>query len=129
MKRAVASALLLVLTVPAGYAHHSITAMYAEESRITLEGEVTQFEFRNPHPVIHLAVAGKDGRREEWLLEWSSKTRLDSRGYTATVLKPGDRVVVTGGPARDGSKGLFVGRLQRPADGFEYVSSRFMPER
>ncbi len=129
MKRVLPTVLLFLAGLRSSQAHHSITAMYAEEARITIEGEVTQFEFRNPHPVIHLAVAGKDGRREEWLLEWSSRTRLDSRGYTATVLKPGDRVVVTGGPARDGSKGLFVGRLQRPADGFEYVSSRFMPER
>lgn len=129
MKHALPAVVLFAAGVPAAFAHHSITAMYAEESRITLEGEVTQLEYRNPHPVIHLAVVGKDGARSEWLLEWSSKTRLDSRGYTASVLKPGDRLVVTGGPARDGSRGMFVGRLQRPADGFEYVSTRFTADR
>ena len=129
MKRALFAAVVFAAGLPASVAHHSITAMYAEESRITLEGEVTQLEYRNPHPVIHLAVVGKDGVKTEWLLEWSSKTRLDSRGYTASVLKPGDRLVVTGGPARDGSRGMFVGRLQRPADGFEYVSTRFTADR
>jgi len=129
MKRVLLAAFVFTASLPASFAHHSITAMYAEESRITLEGEVTQLEYRNPHPVIHLAVVGKDGAKSEWLLEWSSKTRLDSRGYTASVLKPGDRLVVTGGPARDGSRGLFVGRLQRPADGFEYTFSRFTANR
>jgi hypothetical protein len=129
MNRALLAVIVYAAGLPASFAHHSITAMYAEESRITLEGEVTQFEFRNPHPVIHLAVVGKDGVKSEWLLEWSSKTRLDAKGYTATVVKPGDRLVVIGGPARDGSKGLFVGRLQRPADGFEYVSTRFTADR
>jgi hypothetical protein len=125
MKRVLLAVVVFTAGLPASFAHHSITAMYAEESRITLEGEVTQFEFRNPHPVIHLEVVGKDGIKSEWLLEWSSKTRLDSKGYAANVVKPGDHLIVTGGPARDGSKGLFVGRLQRPADGFEYVSTRF----
>ncbi len=129
MKRVLLGVFVFASGLPVGLAHHSITAMYAEESRITLEGEVTLFEFRNPHPVIHLAVVGKDGLKSEWLLEWSSKTRLDSRGYSATVVKPGDRLIVTGGPARDGSRGLFVARLERPADGFEYVSTRFAPAR
>ena len=129
MKRVLLAAFVFTASHPASFAHHSITAMYAEESRITLEGEVTQLEYRNPHPVIHLAVVGKDGAKSEWLLEWSSKTRLDSRGYTASVLKPGDRLVVTGVPARDGSRGLFVGRLQRPADGFEYTARRVTANR
>ena len=81
MKRVLLAAFVFTASLPASFAHHSITAMYAEESRITLEGEVTQLEYRNPHPVIHLAVVGKDGAKSEWLLEWSSKTRLDSRGY------------------------------------------------
>jgi hypothetical protein len=129
MKRILLAVVVFAAGLTSSFAHHSITAMYAEEARITIEGEVTSFEFRNPHPVIHLAVQAKDGSKEQWQLEWSSKTRLDSKGYAANVVKPGDRLVVTGGPARDGSKGLFVGRLQRPADGFEYVSTRFNPAR
>jgi hypothetical protein len=129
MKRMLLALVVFAAGLAPSFAHHSITAMYAEEARITLEGVVTLFEFRNPHPVIHFAVVGKDGLKSEWLLEWSSKTRLDSKGYAADVVKPGDRLIVTGGPARDGSKGLFIGRLQRPSDGFEYVSTRFTPDR
>jgi hydrogenase maturation factor len=37
---------------------------------------------------------------------------------TAETLKPGDRVVVTGSPARGGADGLYVRQLDRAADGF-----------
>lgn len=118
---------LLGLSAASSDAHHSIAAMYAREAPVTVSGVVTAFEFRNPHPLIHLEVDGKGGLKERWTVEWSSRTRLEGRGYTPGTLKPGDQIVVTGGPARDGSKGLFVSRLQRPADGFEYVSSQAAP--
>ncbi len=113
-----------LIAAGSGDAHHSISAMYARENAITVEGVVTRFEFINPHAIVHLEVATKDGGREQWTIEWSSRTRLSARGYTDGTLKTGDRILVTGGPARDGSKGMFVGRLERPADGFEYISSQ-----
>lgn len=128
MKNArLAAGVLLGLGAASSGAHHSITAMYAREKPVTLTGVVTAFEFRNPHPLIHIEVESGNGAREQWTVEWSSRTRLEGRGYTDDTLKPGDRIVITGGPARDGSKGLFVSRLQRPADGFEYVSSQAQP--
>jgi len=105
-------------------AHHSIAAMYAREKSITLTGVVTRFEFVNPHPIVHLEATREGGNKESWTLEWSSKSRLDARGFTAETLRPGDEIVVSGGPARDGSRALFVGQLKRPADGFEYTSSQ-----
>jgi len=120
VKRAGVAAVLLGLAATAT-AHHSITAMYAREKPVTITGTVTAFEFRNPHPLVHLEVEGQAGK-ERWAVEWSSRTRLEGRGVTSETLQAGDRIVVTGGPARDGSRGLFVARLKRPADGFEYVS-------
>lgn len=122
-----AAGVLLALGAGTSGAHHSISAMYAREAPVTVTGVVAAFEFRNPHPLIHLDVESGNGARERWTVEWSSRTRLEGRGYTGDTLKPGDRVVITGGPARDGSKGLFVSRLQRPADGFEYVSNQAQP--
>lgn len=120
--RCIGAAGFLVLLSGAAGAHHSISAMYAREMPVTVTGSVAAFEFRNPHPVIHLDVVAADGATERWVVEWSNRTRLAGQGVTAETLKTGDRIVVTGGPARDGSKGLFVARLQRPADGYEYVS-------
>jgi Family of unknown function (DUF6152) len=119
----IAVAVLVGLISPlTGNAHHSIAAMYARESGITLQGKITRLEYINPHAVIHLEATSATGQKETWVIEWSSRTRLDARGYTAETLRAGDNVVISGGPARDGSKRLFVSKLVRPADGFEYVS-------
>ena len=118
------AAIAALLGSAAGFAHHSISAMYARENSVTLEGKVIRFEYVNPHPNIHLETQAAAGEAQTWVIEWSSRNRLDSRGYTAETLRPGDLVVIRGAPARDGSKRLFVSKLVRPADGFEYVSSR-----
>ena len=39
---------------------------------------------------------------------------------TAETLKPGDRLVVTGSQSRTEPRNLYVRKLVRPADGFEY---------
>ena len=36
------------------YAHHSFTATYDESKTVTIEGELVQFMFRNPHSFVHL---------------------------------------------------------------------------
>ena len=43
------------------YAHHSFAATYREEERITIQGELVQFQFRNPHSFVQLMVTEKDG--------------------------------------------------------------------
>jgi Family of unknown function (DUF6152) len=129
MSRAVFAAVTLLglLNATTGTAHHSISAMYARENSVTLEGKVIRFEYVNPHPNIHLETQSAAGNAEVWVIEWSSRNRLETRGYTADTLRSGDQVVISGAPARDGSKRLFVSKLVRPADGFEYVSSRAVP--
>ena len=31
------------------YAHHSFAATYFEDRMVTIEGDIAQFQFRNPH--------------------------------------------------------------------------------
>ena len=105
MRRLLIAVVLAGLISPlASHAHHSIAAMYARESAISLEGKVARVEYINPHAVIHLETTTATGQKETWVIEWSSRNRLDARGYTAETLRPGDLVVISGGPARDGSK-------------------------
>ena len=42
------------------YAHHSFAATYFEDQKVTVEGELVQFLYRNPHSFVHVEV--KDGR-------------------------------------------------------------------
>jgi hypothetical protein len=49
-----------------------------------------------------------------------NRFELVAIGMTADSFKKGDRVVVTGGPARSRSNALYVLRLDREADGLRY---------
>ena len=62
----------------------------------------------------------RGGASEEWHLELDNRWELADIGFTETTLKPGDRVVVTGSPARREPQRMYVRRLDRPTDGFSY---------
>jgi len=48
-----------------------------------------------------------------------------TQGVTKETLKPGDRVIITGSPARDpAAYRVHLKKIQRPADGWEWVAAR-----
>ena len=127
MARMMFAALAVGLALPGPAplrAHHSIAGVYDGQRQLTLHGAVRQFEFVNPHPFITLEVAGADGKPEQWKLEMDNRWELAELGFKADTLKPGDRLIVTGSAARREPRGLYVRRLERPADGFTYEHHR-----
>ncbi len=120
-------ALAAVLLAAAGAnAHHSISAVYDGARQVTIEGEVTSFEFVNPHPFLVIAVGTGGDERESWRLEMDNRFELAAIGVTGDTLKPGDVVIVSGSAGRTAPRSLYIRRLDRPADGFRYeqVGSR-----
>jgi hypothetical protein len=112
---------LLAATPGAGLrAHHSIAGVYDSSRPVTLDGVVAEFAFVNPHPFVVVEVTDGGGRPQLWRLELDNRFELAAVGMSADSLKRGDRVTATGSRARDGSRGLYVRRLDRPADGFRY---------
>ena len=120
---------LVSLTVAAADAgaHHAIGAIYDSSKRITIDGTVVEFQFISPHPIVVVDVVAGNGRRETWRLEMDNRGELSAVGMRADTLKKGDRVVVTGGVARDQSRALYIRRLERPADGFWYEQAGSSP--
>ena len=102
------------------HAHHSISSVYDSTRRVTIEGVITQFQLVNPHPFLLVDVKDGAGTSQEWRLEMDNRSELAAIGVTANTFKPGDRVVVAGSRARAQPQGLYVLRLDRPADGFWY---------
>jgi hypothetical protein len=82
------------------YAHHSFAATYLEDQSITIEGELVQFLFRNPHSFIHFNVTEKDGTVRRYSAEWGGSSQLGGQGVNAQTLKIGDKVSITGSPSR-----------------------------
>lgn len=117
--------LLLALigsTAPAR-AHHGAAA-YDPAKTVTLKATVTQFEWANPHALITVAVAGPDGRIEEWTAETAGPVMLVRAGWTRSTLKAREQITIVGQQARNGSRTMLLQRVVL-ADGRELTS--FIP--
>ena len=110
----------IALPVAVASAHHSISAVYDNDKPVTIEGVIAQFYFVNPHPFVTMDVKDSSGNAQRWRMEMDNLWELAEVGMTSQTLKPGDRVVVTGSPGRTQSQSLYIRKLDRPADGFQY---------
>jgi hypothetical protein len=83
-------------------AHHAMV-MYDRATIVTLNGTVVELQWTNPH--VFLLVNGKIDAADEpavWRLETSGPTNLTRQGgWSATALKPGDRVSVQINPMKE----------------------------
>ena len=101
------------------YAHHSFAATYLEDQSVTIEGELVQFLFRNPHSFVHVMVKEKDGSQVRYAVEWGGAGQLGGQGVTRETLKPGDVVIISGSPGRNpADHRVRMVSLRRPKDGF-----------
>lgn len=98
------------------YAHHSFAGTYIEDKMVRIEGTVAEFNIRNPHSFISIEVTDKDGKVTRWGGEWGGVTQLSQGGVNRFTLKPGDKIVIDGAPARDSSDHkVLVRSVVRPA--------------
>ena len=125
MKRVWLVAAILVGIGQAGstplLAHHSFAATYFEDKTQTVEGDLIQFVFRNPHSYVHLEAPDEKGEMQRWAVEWGSGMQLSTQGLSATALKAGDHVVIVGSPGRNpDDHRLRMKSITRPKDGFKW---------
>jgi hypothetical protein len=105
-------------------AHHSFAATYVEEKTETIEGDLVQFVFRNPHSFVHVEVANPAGEKIRYAVEWASGSSLNGQGITRETLKFGDHVVVTGQPGRnDEDHRMRMRSIMRQSDGWKWAGN------
>jgi hypothetical protein len=113
------ASLLVAITALMGAAlsaHHSFAGTYVEGQLMKLEGTVVEFNVRNPHSFIVLAVKDKDGTVTKWGGEWGSVTQLSQGGIDRFTLEVGDHLIIEGAPPRDTSDHkILVRKVTRPA--------------
>ena len=115
-----ASIAMFVVALPAP-AHHSFAATYFEDKEVTIEGDLVQFLFRNPHSFVHVEVKDAGGNVVRWAVEWGGGGQLSREGVTRDTLKPGDHVIVTGNPGRNPDEHrIRMHSIERPADGWKW---------
>jgi len=114
------SLILTAFSAPA-LAHHSFPATYIVDKQVTIKGTVVQFLFRNPHSFVHVLAPDKDGKMVTWAVEWGAGGSLGSDNITRDTIKPGDKVIIKGNPARDeSSHRIRMHSIERPSDGFKW---------
>jgi hypothetical protein len=92
---------------------------------VEVEGAVTRVEWKSPHVWIYVDAIDAKGEKVNWSFELPSPVTLMRRGWTRDSLKPGDRIKVSGAPAKnfpaiaianfirdDKGKPLFTGTTQ-----------------
>ncbi len=97
-------------------AHHSFAVFFDQDGSVSVTGVVQEFQFRNPHGLIRLAVKKADGVEETWKGETNSPSILERRGWNRDTLKVGETITLDGWPSRDGAHYMRV-RAVRRADG------------
>ncbi len=104
------------------HAHHSFAATYNEGEKMTVEADVVQFLYRNPHSFLQLSAKdAKSGKDVTWAVEWGGGGQLGSQGVQRETLRPGDHVIVVGEPARDPEDHrLRMLNIKRPSDGWSW---------
>ena len=113
----------VALGVPTS-AHHSFAAGYIEEQSVSVEGDLVEFEYRNPHSWVHVNAKDETGVMRQVAAEWASAPRLKQWGVNADTLKPGDRVIITGSPSRNPTEyRMHLKSIQRRADGWQWSGS------
>ena len=103
-------------------AHHSFAAFYHEDQRVTIEGDLVEFQYRNPHAWVHVMVTEPDGTRQQYSAEWGGPGRLRRQGVQADTLQPGDHLIISGAPGRNPEeRRIHLREITRPADGWAYA--------
>ena len=102
------------------YAHHSFASTYLEDQRMTIEGDVLQFLYRNPHSFVHVEVKDANGNKVRWAVEWGGGGQLGNQGIKHDTLKPGDHVIIVGSPGRNpDDHRMRMINITRPSDGWK----------
>lgn len=85
-------------------AHHSFSAFDTDAEKV-IAGDIVEFQWTNPHTWTWIDVTGPDGAVTEWGVEGMSPSFLRHHGWTENTLEPGDHVVITIYPLKDGQPG------------------------
>jgi len=100
-----------ILAIPGSVLAHHGQAGYNVTEAVTVSGAVSDFHFVNPHCIVEFDVKDDKGQVQKWQGELTSPNHLIRAGWTATSLKAGDQVTVTGFRAKSGANSLWITKL------------------
>jgi hypothetical protein len=103
---------MLMLSGPM-FAHHS-QSIYDMQNLSNITGTVTEFEWSNPHVVIHMDVKNDKGEVAKWLISSTAPNMLHRIGWSRNTLKPGDRITITGNRHKERRPLMYLRKIVLP---------------
>ena len=117
------TAAVCLAVTPYGLAHHSFSAEFDVGRPVEFTGTIVRVEWTNPHSWLFLASEDDDGNVEEWAVELLGINTLMRRGLTRDSIKPGDRLIIEGFGARDGTNTANASIVTNADDGKQLWAS------
>src|SRR5262245_29420085 len=95
-------------------AHHSFAAEFDGQAPIRVEGTLSKIEWTNPHSFFYVDVKDDKGNVVTWACEGGGPGALSRRGFKRGDIKLGDKLIVDGYRAKDGSHLMDARRVTLP---------------
>ena len=117
---------LLVVLASSAQAHHWFQDNHDIDTLLTVEVEVIEHRFINPHPFFSARLIDAMGQpieqygeqKIEWRLQMDNRWELQELGFNKETLSPGDKIIVSAHPGRIRKNILYVKALELPRLGF-----------
>jgi len=92
------------------FAHHGSIVSYDIHKIVSMEGTVTEFQWRNPHVYVMYDVKDAQGKVVNWGAETHSPIVCENEdGWSKSTLKPGDKITISVFPSKIGTaRGLLA---------------------
>jgi len=100
----------LILSIPV-MAHHGTGVAYEGDKVVTVKGTVTDWLWSNPHCGLLFDVTDDKGNVIHWGAELGNPHQMSGAGFARDTFKPGDKITVTGHPAKSGAPRMTLDHL------------------
>ena len=118
MKYRISAFIILGVMLAAGtaWAHHSSSALFDSNQRVTLTGTLTKLDWRNPHIWLTVEAKNDQGQVETWLFEGDAPNSYATRKISKADFEKaiGQTLTVEANPAREGSRRGHFRKLTYP---------------
>jgi hypothetical protein len=122
-----AAGLFVLIPGARALAHHSFAVTYIESDTIEIEGDVVEFQYRNPHAwlMIQGTEKGGFGQPRIYAAEWVSVSQLERNDIPKNFFKVGDTMRIWASPNKNPSDNrVRLKRMERKSDGWKWQGNR-----
>ena len=127
MRLVAASIALVALAIPV-FAHHSFSAEFDRNKRVSLTGIITNVKWQNPHVYFYIDVKDKDTNKvTNYGVELGSPNGVLGNGLSRDILKVGMVVSLNGTMAKDGSNKVNGSNITVNGKRYDAASSEGTP--